>query len=304
MTNPSTHISRRRFTKATGLGLGAVLTGSMSYPKFLSGQSKPLGKIAVQLWSVRKELEKDLHGPIERIAEMGYVGVETAFFPDDVSPEKAAKVIRQAGLEVCGVHLELPEGEKNEAAMQDMAEAYNCKRMVWHGWPEDVRYKTPEGTQELVGIYNEANAFAKENGLAFGIHNHWWEFEKQASGGYPYQILLESLDPDIFFEIDTYWAKVAGQDPANVVKQFGARAPMLHIKDGPASWKEALDDNKPDPMVAAGQGTQNFPEVVRAANGHTEWMIVELDLCATDMLTAIKESYTYLIDNKLAVGKL
>jgi hypothetical protein len=33
-------------------------------------------------------------------------------------------------------------------------------------------------------------------------------------------------------------------------------------------------------------------------------MIVELDLCATDMLTAIKESYAYLIDNELAVGKL
>ena len=51
------------------------------------------------------------------------------------------------------------------------------------------------------------------------------------------------------------------------------------------------------------QGIQDFPAIVSAAKGDTEWMIVELDNCATDMMTAVQESYTYLVENGLGIGK-
>jgi hypothetical protein len=56
-------------------------------------------------------------------------------------------------------------------------------------------------------------------------------------------------------------------------------------------------------MVAAGKGSQDFPAIVRAANGNTEWMIVEMDTTATDVFAAIRDSYTYLVKNGLAKGK-
>lgn len=34
-----------------------------------------------------------------------------------------------------------------------------------------------------------------------------------------------------------------------------------------------------------------------------EWMIVELDRCATDMLDAVKKSCAYLTSHGLAVGR-
>jgi len=118
-----------------------------------------------------------------------------------------------------------------------------------------------------------------------------------------YEVLLERTEPDIFFEIDTYWVKVAGHDPAKVVSDFGKRAQLLHIKDGPAKWNDSLPADNPDPMVAVGKGSQNFPAIVKAANGHTQWMVVEMDKVATDLFTAIQDSYTYLVKNKLARGK-
>ncbi len=258
------------------------------------------GQIALQLYSLRNEMEKDLAGTLEKIAEIGYRWVETAFFPEGVSLEQAGQLLKQNGLSVCAIHCEFPEGEQ-KSKMLELAEAYDCQRMVWHGWPEDERYQTLEGTRELIDIYNEANQFAKSNGLQFGLHNHWWEFEQQPSGRHVYLELLEGLEPDVFFEIDTYWVKVAGHDPAKIVASFGSRAPLLHIKDGPAKFSNALDKDVPEPMVAVGQGTQDFPKIVAAAKGHTEWMIVELDVCATDMLTAVKDSYQYLTSNQLAI---
>jgi sugar phosphate isomerase/epimerase len=56
-------------------------------------------------------------------------------------------------------------------------------------------------------------------------------------------------------------------------------------------------------MTAVGQGVMDIPAIVAAAEGRTEWMIVELDSCATDMWKAVEESYRYLIEKGLAYGR-
>src|SRR6185295_3251111 len=247
-------------------------------------------------YSVRKEIEKDMRGTLKKIADIGFAAVETAFWPKDVTVKQAGQYLKEAGLPVCSAHIELPIGDK-KGDLLDAAEAFDCTRMIWHGWPEDIRYGTLDGTKQLVKIYNEANNFAHDNGLQFGLHNHWWEFRNKVGKRYVYEVLIQSLDPDIFFEIDTYWVKVAGQKPPDIVKKFGKRAPLLHIKDGPAKWNDSLPDDNPDPMVEVGKGTQDFPAIVKAANGNTEWMIVEMDKTATDIFQALQDSYDYLTKN-------
>ena len=183
----------------------------------------------------------------------------------------------------------------------EMAEVFDCDTLIWHGWPEDPRYQSIEGIKELAQIYNESHLYASEQGLKFGLHNHWWEFRNKIENRNAYEILTEFIHPDIFFEIDTYWVKVAGDDPAAVVGEFGARAPFLHIKDGPARYTESLGKDEPEPMTAVGQGTQDFPAIVNAAQGNTKWMIIEMDVTASDTFQAIEESYVYLTKNGLAV---
>jgi sugar phosphate isomerase/epimerase len=139
--------------------------------------------------------------------------------------------------------------------------------------------------QRSCDLLNESNAGARSRGLAFAVHNHWWEYEK-VDGRYVYQTMLELLDPSVLFELDTYWIRTAGCDPAAVVKEHGARAPLMHIKDGPA--------NKEQPMQALGQGVIDVPALLKAGAGNVEWVIVELDRCATDMFEAVRQSYDYL----------
>ena len=296
---------RKQFLRLGGISaLSAAICPSTvvsSLEAVSTARSEP-AKIALQLYTVRKELEKDMGGTLRRIADMGFEAVETAFWPKDISIKQAAQFIRNAGLSVCSAHIELPLGDK-KAAFLETAKEMGCTKMVWHGWPEDIRYSSLDGTKLLVDIYNEANQFAKANGLQFGLHNHWWEFRNKVGNRYVFEVLLETLEPDIFFEIDTYWVKVAGHDPAAIVKRFGKRAPLLHIKDGLAVWSASLLDDHPDPMVAVGKGAQNFPAIVKAADGNTEWMIVEMDNTETDVFDALQESYNYLIRNRLASGR-
>jgi len=246
--------------------------------------------IALQLYTVREAMADDAEGVIRKVADLGYVGVETAGFPG-TTPEDAAKLFQELGLEVCSAHMPLPVGEKKQEVLDTMA-TIGCTRLI-SGFGRD-QYATLAGTKEACDKFNEASAVAVENGLTFGIHNHWWEFQ-EAEGQLVYKAMLEHLSPDVFFEIDTYWVQTGGCDPVEVVKEMGARAPLLHIKDGPC-------DQKAD-MTAIGEGKVDFPAIVKAAGDNTKWMIVELDRCATDMMDAVVKSYSYLTSNELATGK-
>ncbi|MBS1251142.1 MAG: hypothetical protein MAG451_00172 [Anaerolineales bacterium] len=246
--------------------------------------------IALQLYSVRDALAEDFAGVVKKVADIGYAGVETAGFPG-TTPTKAAKLFQDLGLAVSSAHGPLPIGEHRNEVL-DAAAALDCKRLVCPSLgPDD--YQTLDQIKQTCDLVNEASAIAVENGLALGIHNHWWEFEP-VEGRQPYQVLLERLEPAVFFQIDTYWVKAAGIDPVEVVKDFGDRAPLLHIKDGPAV--------KGEPQVAVGDGVMDIPAVVQAGEGSTEWLIVELDECATDMLKAVEESHNYLVGEGLARG--
>ncbi len=256
-------------------------------------------QIGLQLYTLREALAEDFLGTLRQVAEIGCAGVETAFFDESVSTEAAniklgrmnltqvGQHLRDLGLTVFSAHVDLPLGDKCEAVLRH-AEAMGCQRIVWHGWPQTVRYGSVEGIRRLADDYNAANEVAAANGLQLGLHNHWWEMTpiKGVDGELPYQLLLKWLQPSIFFELDTYWATVAGRDAVSVIGELGLRAPLLHIKDGPAVHGQ--------PMLALGSGVIDIPAIVAASRETAEWLIVELDDCATDMSGAVRGSLRYL----------
>ena len=147
--------------------------------------------------------------------------------------------------------------------------------------------------KELCERWNEAAEVAEEFDLELGMHNHWWEFS-QVEGRSAFDIMLEEMNENIFFQIDTYWVNTGGGNAESVVELLGERAPLLHIKDGPCT---------PDgDMVAVGEGKMEFAPIIEASHGASDWLIVELDRCATDMMEAVEKSYQYLVSQGLGRG--
>ncbi len=245
--------------------------------------------IALQLYSVRKYAQEDFAQTIRKVAAMGYAGVEPANFPGTTA-SAAGKLFAELGLAVPSAHLPLPVGEQKDEVLEAM-DAIGSKRIISGKGAGD--FETMDKIKATCAIFNSAAENARSAGLSFGLHNHWWEY-LQVEGRYVYQIMLELLDPDIFFEIDTYWVQTAGVDPAQVVRELGPRVPILHIKDGPCV--------KSEPMTAVGDGVMDFAEIVQAGGKNTEWLIVELDRCATDMMVAVERSLKYLVEQGLGSG--
>lgn len=246
--------------------------------------------IALQLYTVRDQLAGDFAGTMRRIAAMGYVGVEA--FPDGVTAASAKRLFDELGLTVCAAHAPLPLGDQKQETLDRVA-ALGCTRLVCAWLPPD-EYKSVDSIRRLCERVNEAAAVAGEHGLTLALHNHWFEFEP-VEGTRPYHLWQQYLDPAVEVELDTYWAQVGGVDPVVALKELGKRVTLLHVKDGPA-------DAPQSDMTAVGQGTLNYEAIIPAATA-VEWLVVELDRCATDMLTAVQQSYTYLTEKGLAYGK-
>jgi sugar phosphate isomerase/epimerase len=249
-----------------------------------------LPPVGLQLYSVRDYAQESFEDAVRRVAAMGYVGVEPAGFPG-TTPEAAGALFRELGLEVCSAHTALPLGDQQAEVLSAM-EAIGCTRIISGLGPD--AFKSPDQTKRTCDLFNEAAGVARANGMTLGYHNHWWEYTP-VEGKYPYQLMLELLDPDVFFEVDTYWVQTAGVDVATVIRELGERAPLLHIKDGPCVQTE--------PMTAVGDGVMDFPTILDAAGGVPEWLIVELDRCATDMMAAVERSVTYLVEKGLGRGR-
>lgn len=240
--------------------------------------------VALQLYSIRETLAGGYEAGVRRVAAMGYAGMETAGFPG-TTPEAAARLFRELGLAVPSAHSALPLGEKKNEVLDTMA-AIGCKRIVL-AWLGPEQFTSLEGVYRAADMLNAAADVAREHGLTVGYHNHWQEFTL-VEGRPAYEHMLERLDPDVFWELDTYWARVAEHDPADVIAKLGARASLLHLKDGPVTMQ--------DPMTAVGDGVQDWPPIMAAGEEHAEWLIVEIDRCGTDMMTAVERSLRFVVN--------
>ena len=248
--------------------------------------------IGVQLYSLRNELTQDFEGIIRRVAAMGYIGVEPYGGMTD-KPQQAAQLFRELGLSVPAIHAAMATPE-NKNQLLDTLGAYGATIMNVP-WLSPDNFKTLDGVKAVCEQLNQANALLKPHGITVGYHNHEFEPTNVFEGKNALDWMFELTDPAVTFEIDTYWVKAGNADPADVVRRFGARSPLLHIKDG--------EGRRGVPMVAVGEGTLDFAAIVQASAGNVKWMIVELDECATDMVEAIQKSYTYLTGKGLAHGK-
>ena len=124
--------------------------------------------IGLQLCSVHEALARDQAGTLRRIAEMGYLGVETDFFGRLAltcrgSPGRCAI----SGCRSSPAHVELPAGEFGQQVVRHGREL-GCSRLVWHGWPRDPRDDSLAGIKQCAAEYAEAAKSPRTAASALG----------------------------------------------------------------------------------------------------------------------------------------
>jgi len=247
--------------------------------------------ISLQLYSVRDACAVDFPGTCKKVADIGYTGVELAGL-HGMTAAAAKAMLDDLGLKISSQHGPLPTKENVEQLVAD-CKTFGISQTVTGFGPDDM--KTVDATKACAAKMQAGAELLKGTGIELCYHNHWWEFEP-LEGQFAFDVLMAEA-PDLRAQLDTYWCTFGGADAPAVLKRYGKRIPLLHIKDGP------LVPGQPHPHTAVGKGKMDFPTVIAAADPDVcKWLIVELDSCATDMVEAVADSYKYLVGSGLASG--
>jgi sugar phosphate isomerase/epimerase len=140
-------------------------------------------------------------------------------------------LVKESGLEVVGLHLDLGTLEKDIPACAAEAKAFGTKYIVITGMYR-FDYGSEAAVKELAQRLNKAGKALKGQGIELLYHNHNCELRRTESGRRAYEILLEETDLEyVNFEFDSYWFAEGGADPLYWMRKLDSRMKLWHIND-------------------------------------------------------------------------
>ena len=264
-------------------------------------------QIGVQIYSVRDEAGKDFAGTLKALKEMGYDGGELAG-TYGLSASEIRKAADDAGIDLFSAHVPLGDLRSDPERTVALYKEIGCRWIV-------VPYLMPEDRpqaghfEKTIADLKAISEECRRQGICLCYHNHDFEFFRMPDGRYALDVLYESLPAEnLQTELDTCWVHVAGVDPADYVRKYAGRAPLVHLKDYDGEKSEDMYaligiDRKPDPNAKpfdfrpVGSGKMPIKEVIRAAeDAGTVWLIVEQDEPAKgeNRMDSVRKSADYL----------
>ena len=262
--------------------------------------------IAVQVYSVRDDAAADLRATLQSIKNMGYDGVEFAGLYGN-KPADIKAMCAEIGLVPISAHVPYLDMVKDPDGVLSAYAEIGCQYVA-------IPYLTAEyrpGEEKFAEVIENAKMLgkkAKELGMTLLYHNHDFEFVK-LNGKYALDILYEEVPADLLqTELDTCWVNVGGEVPADYIRKYAGRTPVVHLKDffGEKSddMYELIGIDRKAPTRPSnfefrpvGSGLQDFPAIIDASkDAGADWIIVEQDQPSMGLtsLECIEKSRKYL----------
>ncbi len=278
-------VTRREFLQLTAAGLGTLALSDFS---IAADTRIPLG---VQLYTVRDQAEKNLNQVLAQISKIGYQEVETYWTIYNHPAKELRQMILDNGLQVPSGHFDYD----GLAGKLDYAKELGVQYVICPMLPKDM-WTSADGFKKAAAQFNQWGEQVHGMGMQFGFHNHNYEFRKfgNTTG---FDILTENADPKLVcLEMDCYWITQAGQDPVAMLKKYGSRIQLLHLKDRkPGFPTSQMLEPAAEHFTEVGSGTIDWKTVLAVAQAQgVKGYFVERDSGTTPAMESLRISYQNL----------
>ena len=265
--------------------------------------------VGYQLYSARDMVAKDLKAVLVSLKEMGYDGVEFAGLYG-LDPQYVKGLVDGIGLVPISAHIPLDDMLADPEKIFADYSSIGCKFAVVPYVTEERR-PGAEKFEETIADMTKIGEIANKYGMTLLYHNHDFEFTK-VDGEYGLDVIYNRIPANLLqTEIDTCWVNIGGENPAEYVKKYTGRAPVVHLKDFFLSGKRpdrlyaliGLDEDEAQEEASTfefrpvGHGNQDMPAILDAAvAAGAGWVVVEQDEPSMGLsrLECIKASRDYL----------
>jgi sugar phosphate isomerase/epimerase len=246
--------------------------------------------IALQLYTVRDDAARDFKATLKTVAEMGYDGVEFAGLMGN-SPADIKKWCAEYNLVPISAHVPLADlladTEKTVADYAEIGCAYIAIPYV-----TEERRPGASGFAGTIEDIKKIGAVCKNAGMTLLYHNHDFEFV-MLDGKRGLDVLYSSVDSSLLqTELDTCWVNIGGENPAEYIRKYTGRAPVVHLKDFHIEGKlpkhlyaligldedEKHEEKSTFEFRPVGHGMQDMPAILAASkDAGAKWVVVEQD---------------------------
>jgi sugar phosphate isomerase/epimerase len=286
--------NRRNFLKQASF----VLAGGMVAPQLLTScggkatAATPTKTIGLQLYSLRDMVKDEgIRKVLETVAKMGYKNLEAADYSNGkiygLAPSEFKTIIDDLGLKCTSAHLNQTYTKETEAevmAWWDQAIAAHNEigvKYIVQPWMFVNELTTLDDIKLYCDYFTSVGYKAAAASIAFGYHNHNFEFNK-IGDQLIYDYMLDNVSKNhVFFELDVYWCIVGGGDPVAYLKERPSQFKAIHIKD--------------EKEIGA-SGEIDFQPIFEQmkANNIKDWYVEVEEYTNNDPVASVQESFDYL----------
>jgi sugar phosphate isomerase/epimerase len=219
----------------------------------------------VQAYTFRKSFPIDVAKTLDTIKMMGFTEIEGG--GGRISSEEFKKLCDERGISIPSTGADYEQLVKNPDSVVYRAKALGAKYVMCSWIPHKTGSFNLENAKKAVEDFNTAGKILKENDLTLCYHVHGYEFWPH-EGGTLLDYIINNTNPEyVSFEMDVLWTQFGGGDPVALLKKYGNRWKLIHLKDLRKGVKKDLTGGtSQENDVPLGTGEIDIPGILKEAN--------------------------------------
>ncbi len=228
---------------------------------------KPLytAPFGVQAYTFRKSFPLGVAETLDSIKAMGFTEIEGG--GGKMPAAEFRKLCNDRGITIAGTGTGYENLVKDPQAAADDAKALGASYLMVAWIPHQKGAFNLDNAKKAVEDFNTAGKVLKENGITFCYHVHGYEFQPHEKGTLMDYIIQNTNPEYVSFEMDVLWTQFGGADPVALLKKYGNRWKLMHLKDlRKGVPKDLTGGTSQENDVALGTGEIDIPGILREAN--------------------------------------
>jgi sugar phosphate isomerase/epimerase len=223
----------------------------------------------IQAYTYRDSFRKDVGATLDTIRDLGFTEIECGLSPYGLTTEQFKQMLDERGISAPSVGAGYEDLVKNPEEVARKAKIMGASYVMTAWIPHDGDNFTIEHAKKAVEDFNRVGKILKENGLIFCYHNHGYEFRPYEDGTL-FDYIAENTNPEyVSFEMDILWTFLPGADPVALLRKYGDRWKLMHLKD----LKKGVESNNTghtplENNVVLGTGQLDMPFFISS----TAWL--------------------------------
>jgi sugar phosphate isomerase/epimerase len=230
----------------------------------IAQSGKPLytAPLGVQAYTFRKSFPISVLRTLDTIKMMGFTEIEGG--GNRMPPAEFRKLCDERGISIPSTGAGYDELIKSTDSIIYRAKIYGAKYVMCAWIPHDNGVLTIENTKKAVDDFNRVGKILKDNGLIFCYHAHGYEFQPFGNG-FLLDYIFENTNPEyVSFEMDVFWMQFGGGNPVALLKKYGDRWKLVHLKDmRKGTIKNLTGLTSPENDVPLGTGEIDIPGILK-----------------------------------------